>query len=372
MHVIQLIALAAGTAALTGLAGALLLWALRRRAIGLQVAAVALVTLGAVALAVVVGAKLMFLSERDVTDVVVLLASGSTVAVFTALALGRRVERASASLVDATRRLGEEGAVLLEPRHVVGSSELARLGRQLEETSARLDAARIRERALDDSRRELVAWVSHDLRTPLAGLRAMAEALEDGVVDDPATIARDHATMRVEVDRLAALVGDLFELSQTQAGALQLHLERVALGDLVTDLVAGTQPLAEAKGVRLERRVATAPLVLSVSTPELLRALRNIIENAIRHTPSDGTIVVEAGRDADRAYVSVLDDGGGIPEADLDRVFQVAFRGDAARTPGGGAGLGLAIARGLVEAHDGDVSVCNENGGCRFTVRLPL
>jgi signal transduction histidine kinase len=258
------------------------------------------------------------------------------------------------------------------PSNAKASTELARVARELEHTSLRLEEARKRERALEGSRRELVAWVSHDLRTPLAGIRAMAEALEDGVVDDPETVARYHNAIRIEADRLSALVEDLFELSRTQAGALRLHLERVSLGDLVTDLMAGSAPLAEAKGVHLERRVAASPPELAVSTPEMLRALRNIIENAIRHTPSDGTVVVEAGREVNRAYVSVVDDGGGIPEGELERVFDVAFRGDQARTPGAGAGLGLAIARGLVEAHQGDISVRNENGGCRFTVRLPL
>nr|MBA2326207.1 HAMP domain-containing histidine kinase [Actinomycetota bacterium] len=163
-----------------------------------------------------------------------------------------------------------------------------------------------------------------------------------------------------------------FELSRTQAGVLRLEFERVSLGDLVSDAVATAVPIATAKGVHLEGHLNGPPAELDVSAPEILRALRNILENAIRHTPGDGTVVVAAGREAGRAYVSVSDNGGGIPDADLSRVFDVAFRGDTARTPGDGAGLGLAIARGLVEAHHGEVIVRNENGGARFTVRLPL
>jgi signal transduction histidine kinase len=240
-------------------------------------------------------------------------------------------------------------------------------------TSQRLEQSRARERALDSSRRELVAWVSHDLRTPLAGIRAIVEALEDGVVDDPQTIAHYYATLRAETDRLAGLVDDLFELSRAQAGVLDLHVERVSLGDLVSDALAGASPVAAAKRVRLEGHLDGPPAELEVSASEVLRALRNILENAIRHTPSDGTVTVEAGQDGARAYVSVVDTCGGLPERDLVRVFEVAFRGDAARTPGdAGAGLGLAIARGFVEAHSGDITVRNENGGCRFTVELPL
>jgi len=222
------------------------------------------------------------------------------------------------------------------------------------------------------SRRELVAWVSHDLRTPLAGIHAIAEALEDDVVTDDETVRRYHKTLREEADHLAALVDDLFELSRAQAGVLQLELERVSLGDVVSDALAGARPIAAAKGVELVGRLDGAAPDLRASAPELLRVLRNILENAIRHTPVDGTIVVEAGRSADRAYVSVLDSGGGIADDDLPRIFDVAFRGDPARAKGEGAGLGLAIARSLVEAHRGDVTVRNENGGARFTVLLPL
>ena len=238
----------------------------------------------------------------------------------------------------------------------------------------RLDAARLRERTLEASRRELVAWVSHDLRTPLAGIRALVEALDDRVVDDPETIARYCHTMREEVDRLAALVDDLFELSRTQAGVLQLQYERVSIGDLVSDAIAGSAPVAAAKGVKLEGRVVGPPTELMASAPEVLRVLRNLLENAIRHTPSDGSVVVVAGVDdhqPDNVFVEVRDTGGGVPEADLPYVFDVAFRSDRARTPGGGAGLGLAIAKSFVEAHRGDLSVANADGGARFTVRLP-
>jgi signal transduction histidine kinase len=224
---------------------------------------------------------------------------------------------------------------------------------------------------MEASRRELVAWVSHDLRTPLAALRAMVEAVEDGVVDDPETVARYHAAMRAETDRLSALIDDLFELSRAQAGVVQLHLERVGLGDLVADAIAGVATVAAAKGVRLDGRVDGPGPAIHVSTPELLRALRNVLENAIRHTPPDGSVVVEAGTiDPHRAYISVLDSGGGVPEADLERVFEVAYQADSARREGG-AGLGLAIARGFVEAHRGLISVRNEADGARFTVQLP-
>jgi signal transduction histidine kinase len=235
-----------------------------------------------------------------------------------------------------------------------------------------------RERALEASRRELVAWVSHDLRTPLAGLRAVAEALEDGVVTEPEQVARYHATMTAEVDRLAAMVDDLFELSRIHAGALRLQLDAVALGDVVSDAVATVSPTAAAKRVRILAQDAGSWPVVRGSDPELGRVVRNLLANAVRHTPSDGTVVLAAGADGEGAWFAVQDACGGIPDADLPRVFEVAFRGEAARSPealdgrSAGAGLGLAIARGLVEAHRGRIGVENAGAGCRFVIRLPV
>ncbi len=271
--------------------------------------------------------------------------------------------------------------VLLVVLGIAGAVSLAMgvwLGRRLAAEAMWAAELRERERQLEASRRELVAWVSHDLRTPLAGLRAMAEALEDGVVSDPETIADYHTRIRMETDRMASLVDDLFELSRINAGALQLTLEAVALGDVVSDAVAAAAPVAAARGVRLRAAESTWPSVRG-SVPELSRVVANLLRNAIRHTPSDGTVTVSGGQDADSGWLAVTDACGGIPDADLPRVFDVAFRGASARTPqspaerdGGGGGLGLAIVRGLVEAQRGGVEVVNVGDGCRFLVRLPL
>jgi signal transduction histidine kinase len=168
------------------------------------------------------------------------------------------------------------------------------------------------------------------------------------------------------------LVDDLFELSRINAGALRLSLAAVSLGDVVSDAVASAEPVAAAHGVRLVAADGDWPTVRG-SEPELSRIVANLLRNAIRHTPSDGTVHVTGGRDDEAGWLAVSDSCGGIPEADLPRVFDVAFRGEAARTPvaASGGGLGLAIVRGLVEAHRGEVAVRNVDGGCRFVVRLP-
>ncbi len=368
----SLLALGAGTALVAGGLAAFLLARARPRTFAVQIALVAVVPLAAALLATFLGARAMFFSAHDEAALVILLLGAGTVALVTALVLGSRIARSGESLVQAARALGD-GDRLAAPAQGYGSAELDALARELDESARRLGEARRREQALDASRRELIAWVSHDLRTPLAGIQAIAEALEDGIVEDPATLARYHATLGIEVERLGALVDDLFELSRAQSGVLRLEWERCSLDDLVADAIAGVRPVAEAKGVVVEGRLTTGDLALQGSPPELLRVLRNILANAVRHTPADGSVVVEATVDGEQALVTVADTGGGIPEAHLDRVFDAGFRGDDARTPGtGGAGLGLAIAHALVEAHQGEITVSNANGGARFVVRLPV
>jgi signal transduction histidine kinase len=352
--------------------GFLLLLALRRRSVATQTTAVALTTVAAVAAGSIAAAKAMFLSGHDLQMLFVILAAAGTVGLLASMTLGRRVTQASRSLGEATRKIGE-GQAPPVPR-VASPAEFSTLAEELETMSRRLDEAHRKSRALEASRRELVAWVSHDLRTPLAGIRAMVEALEDRVVSDPDTISAYYANLRVETDRLATLVDDLFELSVIQAGALDLHVEPSSLSDLVSGAMATTSVLAQAKGVRLLSRVDGATPPVPLSALQMTRALRNLLQNAIRHTPSDGTVWVETGIEAEQAYVAVADQCGGIPDQDLDRVFDLAFRGEAARTPSSRelGGLGLAIVRGIVEAHHGEVSVRNEGRGCRFVVRLPM
>lgn len=374
---VKLAALAGGVALLGSAGCALALRQLRSAPLGAQVAAIASVPILASLVGTWIGARAMFLSAHDLGALVVLLVSAGTVAATTALLLGARVARSGEELVTATRQLGD-GHQSPPTATTPGSArppaplEFTLVAEELQTTSARLDEARRLERALESSRRELIAWISHDLRTPLAGIRAIAEALEDGLAADDATLDRYHQTLRLEADRLSGLVDDLFELSRAQQGMIRLEWERVSLRDLVSDAIAGITPIAEAKGVTIEGRVREQQPELRVSPPELLRALRNILENAVRHTPSDGSVVVEAGLEGENAVVSIVDTGGGIAAEDIERVFDVGFRADPARTPGEGAGLGLAIARELVKAHDGDISVRNENGGAHFVVRLPL
>ncbi|MDQ3147835.1 MAG: HAMP domain-containing histidine kinase [Actinomycetota bacterium] len=366
-----IIGVSLGGSLVAGLAGAKLLSALGERSLRWQSLVVALTSVAAVAAGTSAAGAVMFLSPHDFQFVLVILLPAGAVGVVSALMLADRVAVESRALGEAARRMaaGEaptDGQPLL-------TEELADVRRELEATSSYLSEARAREQALEASRRELVSWVSHDLRTPLAGIRALVEALEDRVVVDDVTVARYHRTIQAEVDRLSHLVDDLFELSRIHAGSLPLTIERVSLADLLSDTLAGAAPVAEAKGVRLEGSIAGVPPEIDLSAPEVMRVLRNLLDNAIRHTPPAGAVRLDAVVEGEHAVVAVSDACGGIPEADLDRVFDVAFRGDRARTPSeNGAGLGLAIARGLVEAHRGNIAVRNAGAGCQFIVRLPL
>jgi len=332
---------------------------LRTRSIGVMLAVVVVVAVSATLAGVVAITMKMIIEGRARDIVLTVVAMGGLVGLGVAFVLARRLVRASKRLVAA---VGEMPFVA--PPGL--PAELRTIATTLEEAYAR-------ERALEGARRELVAWVSHDLRTPLAGMRAMAEALEDGVVSDRETVGRYHGQIKLEVERLSAMVDDLFELSRIHAGALRLTRARIGLPDLVADTLAGAEPLARAKGVRLTAE-APEPVPVEADAGALGRALGNLVINAIKHTPSDRSVVVRARVEREMAYLSVADGCGGIPQEDLARVFDVAFRGEAARTPtaDGGAGLGLAIAQGIVEAHDGVIGVVNDGPGCRFEIRLPL
>ena len=358
------------SALIISLLGLLVLRRLAGHSIRVLVAGIVLVSV-LTSMAGVSGIAYRMLSGVNQDVVLDLMAIAGLAGLIVALVVGRRLVKASRAISDAVQGVGESG-VYIAPKQTL-PAELAELSDALSVAYERLAQARSRERALEASRRELVAWVSHDLRTPLAGLRAMAEALEDQVVIDPREVSQYHTQIRREVDRLTLMIDDLFELSRIHAGALRLSRHMVGLEDLVAEVVASAEPVARSKGVRLTG-AAVRGMPVFIDTAEMGRALRNLVTNAIRHTPSDGVVDVLAEMQGGMACISVSDACGGIPPEDLPRVFDVAFRGESARTPGPqeGAGLGLSIARGIVEAHSGQIAVRNAGPGCQFLVRLPL
>ncbi|WP_350275184.1 HAMP domain-containing sensor histidine kinase [Kribbella sp. HUAS MG21] len=365
--------------------GAAVLWQFRRRSLRVTMIVVALAPMAAALAAVLQSVRAMFINDHDSWVVLWTLAFAALLGLGLSVLLGHWISTASRDLGERLRQLGTS----YEPAEEVGRAapaELSALTVELELTRQKLAASHERERALETSRRELVAFMSHDLRTPLAGLRAVSEGLEDGVIDDVPGALRQ---MRTTVDRMTGLVDDLFELSRLSAAPPPRRRSAVSLRELAEDVAGENNEHARAEGVRLA--VSTPDdddrLAVQGDPDELTRAVTNLVGNAIRHTAPGGTVTLAVDRETDgRVRLAVTDGCGGIPADDLERVFDVGWRGDEQRTPetaaatgsaggaggaSGGGGLGLAIARGVVESHDGKIAVSNVAGGCEFEIDLP-
>jgi signal transduction histidine kinase len=225
--------------------------------------------------------------------------------------------------------------------------------------------------AAEAARRQMIAAVSHDLRTPLASLKLLVEAVDDEIVDEE-TRRRYLATMRVNVNSLSTLIDDLFELSRIEAGDIEWSIRQVELGMLVDETVAAMQPEAGAKGVEIRTQLGEGELRASADPEKVQRVLFNLIRNAIRHTPADGSVTVRATSDRGGVEIEVADTGDGIPAADRERVFDAFFRGgeDAARSSDG-AGLGLAVSRAIVERHGGRIWLAPAAQGTSVRFSLP-
>ena len=364
----QVILIAASCSGGVGIIGIGTLWLLRRASLRILLQAASAIAILAVVAGTLGTANAMFISPHDLGVIGMVCVVAGVVAFVFSWLLGRQVETSSLALRQATRSLGQGDAGFSAPAGPM-AAELGALSRELDATALKLRQSRERERRMEQSRRQLIAWVSHDLRTPLAGVRAMVESLQDGIATDA---TRYHERISVEVTRLSAMVDDLFELSRIESGTLTLTPDKVELADLVSDTVASMEAVARTRGIRLTGE-ADGPLIIEADLRKLSRLLSNLVANAIRYTPAGGRVHVAATAEADMVVMTVTDGCGGIPEADLAHVFDPSWRGTEARTPGadGGAGLGLAIVRGIVEAHKGQVSVGNTANGCRFEVRLP-
>jgi signal transduction histidine kinase len=328
-----------------GFAAAFLLRSLP--SVRIQLVGLAALAVGVPLISVLASGWVMFHMGDDVKILAVASASAASAvvaAIFLANAVVRSLERlrqtaAAVAGGDLSARADESG-----PR------ELAEL------SAAFNDMARDLER-LFDARRELVSWASHDLRAPLANMQAMLEAVDDGLVEPERYVPALHEQVRA----LSVLVDDLFELAQIDAGALTLELREASVADLVRSCLRGVEADARQRGIRLATELAeaaTAPL----AADKIERVLLNLVTNALRHTPADGTVAVVVRAGDGHVRVTVEDTGQGVGEEVRTRMFERFWRADPARSAGH-AGLGLAIARGLVEAHGGRIWADRRPGG---------
>jgi two-component system sensor histidine kinase SaeS len=317
-------------------------------------------------------AYLMFLSPHDLQLLSVLFVFSVGISAFFAYAVAASFHDRLRRLLDGVEAVG--GGQLSTRVEVEGNDELADLAQAFNQMAGELQSAYMSRDDMEEARRQLIGAVSHDLRTPLATMRAMVESINDGVVDDPDTIARYHQIMQAEIGYLSRLIDDLFELSQIDSGLLQLRREPGNMADLVSGTLEVLAPHAQERGVALKGEVDDRIPLITMDTPRMQRVLYNLVQNAVRHTPSDGTIVIRATDAGADVEVSVIDSGEGIEETDLSRIFERFYRGanKARSRDDGGSGLGLTIAKGIVELHGGRIWAQSASGqGAQFTFALP-
>lgn len=347
--VVAVATLAVGLVATLGLR---LLPTVRLQLLGLALLAVLLPLL-----AVFLSGWAMFHMGDDV-KILAVAAAAASASMAAALVLGTSIARRLESLVAASSRLAAGDLGSRAPER--GQRELAELGASFNEMAASLES-------LVEARRELVAAASHDLRTPIASIAAMLEAIEDGLAQPDEYLA----ALQSQTARLGVLVDDLFELARIDAGALGHELRAVALTPLVESSLSGFEAEARTRNVRLEQRVAADVPTARCAPEHVERVLANLLENALRHTPTDGTVVVIVTADGSQVRVAVEDSGDGIAAETAERMFDRFWRAEPARN-GGGSGLGLAIARGLVQAQGGSIlAEQRDGGGTRVSFTLP-
>ncbi|MDQ1130033.1 sensor histidine kinase KdpD [Microbacterium sp. SORGH_AS_0888] len=348
----------------------LLLRLARARSLAVHVGIIIAAVLSSVAGSTLAISLEMYLSAHDLTVLLWVLGIAAAFGAVGGWILVRSLRRTVAMLGTAARRIGD--GEIVRPG-ADSSRELRELSAEIARSSERLAAARAEVERLDASRRQLVAWISHDLRTPLAGIHALAEALEQRGEDADLAYLRQ---IRVQTDLVGRMVDGLFELSKIQSGTLRLQKEPVVLMDLISDTVSEMQPIAAARGIRISRS-GVGDVMLIADPRELSRVVSNLLSNSVQHAPEGSEILVSTLReDGDRIVVSVWDSGPGVATEDLGRMFEAGWRADTARAhaaPGvsSGAGLGLAIVQGIVEAHGGAVRAARADGGFRLDVVLP-
>jgi signal transduction histidine kinase len=351
------IALAFAVAAASLLTGLVVAFALRRApTVWLQLAGLAFLSVCLPLVAVLASGWVMFHMGAD-RKILAVAAGAATAAVVAGLLLAHSIAGSIRRVGEASTRLASGDLTARAPD--TGPGELGQLAASFNAMADSIER-------LFDARRELVAWASHDLRTPLASMQAMVEAIEDGLArpDDYLPILRD------QIRALSGLVDDLFELARIDAGSLTLELQQTAVSGLVESALRLLGPEAAARNVALVSHLdddATA----RVAPDKIERVLFNLLTNAVRHTPSDGSVAVHVERADEGVVVCVEDTGDGLEDEALGRMFERFWRADRARSEAG-MGLGLAIARGLVEAHGGRIWAENAaTGGARVSFILP-
>lgn len=319
-------------------------------------------------------ARLMFIKEHDLVLTTGLLIFAGVIAAVSTFFIARTLRERIVELSKGVAALASADWTVRLP--VLGSDDLAHLATMFNQMAADLEKVEEQKARVEQMRRDLIAWASHDLRTPLAAMRVMNEAMMDGVVNDPETIRRYQENMQHEIRHMGHLIDDLFDLAQLDTGQVPLMRHETSLGDLVSDTLSNMNARAEAQQIRLSGKVDSEADLIYVAPDKVQRILYNLVDNALEYTPPGGEVCISAIGQSRYVEISVHNTGSFIPQTDLPNVFKSFYRGEQSRaqTRDGrrGTGLGLAIVRGFVEAHGGHIRVESEpDRGTSFIFTLP-
>jgi signal transduction histidine kinase len=315
-------------------------------------------------------ARLMFASQHDLLLATVLLVFSGGMAMALGYMLSTAITTRIRILELAAREIARGKLGVRIP--VQGKDEMAGLAETFNRMAARLQAAEQKQRELEQLRRDLIAWVGHDLQTPLASIRAIVEALADGVVEDAETVQRYLGTAQKEIRSLSNLIDDLFHMAQLDAGGVPLNCEDNSISDLVSDTLESFSELAKRGEIQLIGRVNLGVDPVYMDAPLIGRVLNNILSNALRYTPRGGSIEVGASFADNTVRVEICNTGEGVRPEDFPHLFERFYRGEKSRSRStGGSGLGLAIARGIVEAHGGEIGAERRGEVTCFYFTLP-
>ncbi len=319
-----------------------------------------------------VTSKLMFVSWHDFLLLGLLLIFAGLISTSFGIILAKELTQTLRRLRRSANQLA--GGDFSTRIHLDSVDELSDVASAFNLMADELERAFARQKQLEQARQDLTAAVSHDLRTPLTSIRAMIEALSDGLVSDPDTVQRYYVAIRAQTENLSGLINDLFELSQLESGQVELRKDPVNLNDLLSDVIESMQPQANAKSISIEGVFCPDTPIVQAEVLKIQRVLYNLLQNAIRHTPAGGSISLSTAVAAQGVRVEISDTGEGIPPADLPHIFEQFYRGDKSRSrQTGGAGLGLAIAKRIIQAHGGQIQVeSNVAQGSKFSFVLPL
>ena len=315
-------------------------------------------------------ARLMFTEPHDLLLGTVLLIFAGAIAMALGYLLSSAFLDRIQSIDEAAKKIAAGNLSSRVP--IEGRDELADLAHTFNHMASQLEEAAEQRKELENLRRELIAWIGHDLQTPLTSISAIIEALADGMVQEEDTRQRYYETAKKNISALSHLIDDMFQLAQIDAGGLTLNYQPVFLADLISDCIEGFSEIAKRKGIKLRGSVSPGIGEVEIDAQRINRVLNNLIDNALHHTQDNGCVEVFASRSSENIKVVVEDNGTGISDTEMPYIFDKFYRGDQSLSIGSRrTGLGLAISKGIINAHGGKISVTSHPGQTSFSFTIP-